>query len=270
MIQSPSLSLLRADGADAADFLQGQLTLDITRLRPMHWAPSGYCSVQGKVLALFWVLRLEQNFLLACTQSLATAIGERLRRFTLHRQVTICADTRTLFFTAASGFDDPRAINAPQENTLCFSPCTGLQAIIATTAPAQCLNPNAVILALIEARIPLLDTATQEGFLPQMLGLEELGGLDYDKGCYVGQEVVSRALHKAPVRRHLKHLRATVSRDAAPPIAGTPLCHKTRTAAVVVQAACTDATIEALAVVQDRYLESPLQERGQSPVFFVL
>lgn len=270
MIQTPLLSLLRADGADAADFLQGQLTLDIARLRPMHWAPSGYCSVQGKVLALFWVLRLEEGFLLACAQSLVTAIGDRLRRFTLHRQVTIRADARALFFTASHGLADQRVISAPQENILCFSPCTDLQAIIATTAPKHCLDANAVVLALIEARIPLLDTATQEGFLPQMLGLEELGALDYDKGCYVGQEVVARAWHKAPVRRHLKRLRATVSGDAAPPITGTPLCHEARTAAVVVQAARTDATLEALAVVQDRYLESPLQERDQYPVFFVL
>ena len=270
MIQAPSFSLLHADGADAADFLQGQLTLDIARLRPMHWAPSGYCSVQGKVSALFWVLRLEEGFLLACAQSLATATGDHLRRFTLHRHVTIRPAARHIFFTAASVVADARAITAPRTDTLCFSPCAGLQATVAPGASANCLDPNAIVLALIKARIPLLDTATRERFLPQMLALEAIGALNYDKGCYVGQEAIARAWHKAPVRRHLKRLRATAPAGAALPAAGTTLYHDARAAAVVLQSARDDGTIEALAVVQERDYANPLQERAQALVFSVL
>ncbi len=267
MCQAPLFSLLRASGADAADFLQGQLTLDIAQLRPMHWAPSAHCAVQGKVLALFWVLRLDEGFLLACAPSLAATIGERLRRFILRQQVRIRAEPRQLFFTAASGTADGRAITAPATDTLCFSPCAGLQATIAATAAANRLGANAVILALITARIALLDAATQEKFLPQMLDLEEIGALHYDKGCYLGQEAIARAWHKAPVRRHLKRLRAAIPADATTPPAGTTLYHQDRAAAVVLQTARNGKSIEALAVVQDRDSGKPLRDRARVLVF---
>ena len=267
MCQAPLFSLLRADGADAADFLQGQLTVDIARLRPMHWVPSAHCAVQGKVLALFWVLRLDAGFLLACAPSLAATIGERLRRFILRRQVGIETEPRRLFFTAAPGAADGRAITAPATDTLCFSPCAGLQATIAATAAANRLGANAATLALITGRMALLDAATREKFLPQMLDLEEIGALHYDKGCYLGQEAIARARHKAPVRRHLQRLRAAASAEATTPPAGTTLYHDDRAAAVVLQAGRNGKSIEALAVVQDRDCSKALRDRARALVF---
>jgi folate-binding protein YgfZ len=68
----------------------------------------------------------------------------------------------------------------------------------------------------IRAGRPLVSAATQDQFVPQMLNLEKIGGVDFQKGCYPGQEIVARAQYRGEVKRRLKHLQAPAGTELKP------------------------------------------------------
>ena len=68
----------------------------------------------------------------------------------------------------------------------------------------------------IRAGRPLITSATQDQFVPQMVNLEKLGGIDFQKGCYPGQEIVARAQYRGQVKRRMVHAHAPVGTQLAP------------------------------------------------------
>jgi folate-binding protein YgfZ len=95
-------------------------------------------------------------------------------------------------------------------------------------------------LACIDAGSVLISQATSEQFLPQMLGLVEIGAVDFDKGCYLGQEVVARAQHRGEVKRKLHRFSGSLP---APESGARLIDGSGRESGTLVQvAACTDAT----------------------------
>ena len=79
---------------------------------------------------------------------------------------------------------------------------------------------------LFEARLPLVTAAISDQFLPQMLGLTDLGAVDFSKGCYLGQEIVARAEHRGTVKRRLFAFAGTAAvtqHDASAPVPGDPV-----------------------------------------------
>ena len=68
----------------------------------------------------------------------------------------------------------------------------------------------------IRAGRPFISAATQDQFVPQMVNLEKLGAVDFQKGCYPGQEIVARAQYRGQVKRRMVHLRAPAGSDLRP------------------------------------------------------
>jgi folate-binding protein YgfZ len=98
--------------------------------------------------------------------------------------------------------------------------------------------------AELRAGLPYIQAQTRESFLPQQLNLDLLGALSYDKGCYIGQEVVARA-KRAPTRRRMYRFAA----PCPPPEAGAVVMAEGASAGEVVQAVATEPGCELLAVV---------------------
>ena len=111
----------------------------------------------------------------------------------------------------------------------------------------------------IAARFAQILPATQDQFLPQMLGLEENGGLSYAKGCYIGQEIIARAHSRAPVRRHLQLLQSETAQNSLL-AAGDTLYVEEQAAANIIESYIENDCLIALAVVQDRYADSLLSD----------
>ena len=82
-------SLLKVSGADAETFLQGQLSNDISKLDALSVQLNAYCQHQGKILALFWVMRYEDSFLLSFPSDLLEEIKPRLQMFVIMSDVVI-------------------------------------------------------------------------------------------------------------------------------------------------------------------------------------
>lgn len=230
-------------GQDRKEFLQGQLTTNLSTLEQNYWIPTAYCSLQGKVLAIFWLAHFPDHYRICVSPDLSDTLEKRLRLYTLGKRITIEKITDT---------------------TLTFTASTTRTATLAEKQLVLGGIETNNMLTLITAKLADITVATSDQFLPQMLGLEDNGGLSYEKGCYVGQEVIARAHYKGGINRHLQHLIG----DGALSIGQILQTQTGVPAATILQSATdTEGKTHALAVVQDRYIDSILiTEEGQFQV----
>ena len=194
--------LLSVSGDDARDFLHAQLTSDIQGLAADRAALAGWCSAQGRLLATFLVIPAAQGFLLQLARDLAPAVARRLRMFVLRSKVKIAdeSDAWTQHGIWDADFQQPDVAWKDGVATV----RVGERRYIQLGSKEQ---PNASeedwILHEIRAGRPFISSATQDKFVPQMVNLEKLGGVDFHKGCYPGQEIVARAQYRGQVKRRM-------------------------------------------------------------------
>jgi folate-binding protein YgfZ len=218
---------LRFHGSDAKTFLQGQLTCDLDQVTSDQAQFGGYCTPKGRLLANFMLLSTSQDYLMHLPADVSASVAERLRKFVLRSDVRIEREggLRALGLTgpAASGLlqqelgAPPRRqlavalharasmVRLPGENFLVLAASTEMAALWESLAKravpvgAECWN-----WVQIQAGVPWITAATQDQFLPQMIGLDAIGGVSFDKGCYTGQEIVARTHYLGEVKRKLR------------------------------------------------------------------
>jgi len=224
------LGALRVNGADARAFLQAQLTNDVEHL-PQHRARlAGWCSAKGRLLATFLVVPQAAGYLLQISRDLAPAVAKRLSMFVLRSKVTIVdvshetlqlgvwgagAEVRLAALGlelakdeyALAGSAGVAAIRMGNERFLVLGPAGEVAGIEARLA-LQGADEADWELAEIRAGRPRVVHATQDLFVPQMVNLEALGGVDFKKGCYPGQEIVARTQYRGQLKRRMVHARA--------------------------------------------------------------
>lgn len=172
-----SLSVIDVTGADAASFLQGQLTCDVKRLEAGKLSLGAWCNPKGRVIALFHIRPIDSGFALIVPESLAEAIVKRLTMYRFRAKVELASRGATAADLDGADFSEWLIDR--------------LRAGVATIAETQ-----------------------TEKFTPHMLNLDLLGAVSFDKGCYTGQEVVARTHYKGATRRRL--LQFTSDGNAAP------------------------------------------------------
>lgn len=211
-----NLALVRVSGPDARSFLQAQLTVDVTDVGTDRLVPAAWCTPAGRVTAVVTALPLGEDVVLLTHASLAAALVARMKMYVLRARVTLEADASCpLLGVIGDGPADAlaRALGCPL-------PAEGVvQAADAALAAMAGQRSRWVLIAredVLEAlcadlagRVPVADAApwdwldtvsgiptvtaaTTGHFLPQELNLDVLGGLDFRKGCYPGQEVIAR------------------------------------------------------------------------------
>lgn len=230
----PDHGVLRVSGADAQHFLQGQITCDLRELQPAHALHAAACSVQGRVQVLFLVLRDGENLLLVALRTQLPALLRRLQPYVLRAKVQFAdlSDTYSVLGLAGTNAaalpleaDSLRVgygVSAAQAQAryLLLVPTVGLNQVLARARNAGIQIGGQEVWTRLDIRdgIPEVPPELSEEFLPQMLNLDLLGGLSFQKGCYTGQEPIART-------RHLGHLkrRMYAGRGAAGLAVGQPL-----------------------------------------------
>ena len=203
--------LLSVSGADARDFLHAQLTNDIQNLAPERSLLAGWCSAKGRLLATFLVIPSPQGYLLQLARDLAPAVAKRLSMFILRSKVKVSdeSDSWAQFGVWDADWDASRVAWDGGRVTV---PLGERRFLRLEPASAPSLVPAAGEEAWagqeIRAGRPLITAATQDQFVPQMVNLETLGGIDFRKGCYPGQEIVARAQYRGQVKRRMVRLPA--------------------------------------------------------------
>lgn len=263
-------ALLGISGEDASAFLQGQLTCDVHKVTPVSARFGGYCTPQGRLLATFLLTWSPDGYRMLLAADLVDAIAARLRKFVMRSRVRIDRESGL----RAAGIGGPQSA-AAIGRAVGPAPMREMEAVLysSTTlvrlprALFVTLTPEADMPALwsalarearpagwaawewlqVHAGIAWISAATQDQFIPQMAGLDAIGGVSFDKGCYPGQEIVARTHYLGEVKRRLRH-----GHTEAPAAPGDLLVADGQTRAVVVNAAPSPrGGHDLLAVVQD-------------------
>lgn len=277
-----AVAILSVTGPDARSFLHAQLTQDLRELGPGRGAPAAWLDPQGRVRACFDVVPLADGFDLLGPASLADTLVARLGMFVLRADVAITRrDDITCF--AIIGDDAGLATAgislgpAPFAHTSAaggewlrlgpgLSYAWGDQAALAAVPGALGRAADtAATLAEIGLGRPQVDQATESRFTAQMLNLDLLGAIAFDKGCYPGQEIVARAHNLGTVKRRLFRYLAP---DAPPPPPGTTILDAAgKETGTVIRAARSEAGAELLAVTRIELVDSVLRLPGcQAPL----
>ena len=230
------LSVIRARGADAGTFLQGQLTQDVLLMKTSEARLAAWCSAKGRMLATMVVCKAAPDeFLMILSADLLAATLKRLKMFVMRAKCeltdasdTLCieglvgslaqeleASTTINSISTSVGFI--RASSQNDQEILLLLPPGWLQgqtcpralrlrkepppATIVTPATADTANISAWHALEISSGIARLTAPVSEAFVPQMLNYESTAGVNFKKGCYPGQEVVARSQFRGTLKR---------------------------------------------------------------------
>ena len=267
--------VIRAQGADAASFLHGQLTQDVQQLDEHGARLAGFCTAKGRLLASLIVWRAgADELLLACSADVLPATLKRLSMFVLRAKCRLSDASEAIALHGLAGDsaaqwlggDAPaspwrRANRADDVGThvLRLPDSEGASRYLLaapTDAPAPALPAlSAQDWAWLEvgSGVPRIVAATVEQFVPQMINFELVGGVNFQKGCYPGQEIVARSQYRGTVKR-----RAFVFDSTAPALPGQEVFHGAdaeQPAGMVVNAASLGGVHRALVEVKLAALE---------------
>ncbi|MBV9344355.1 MAG: folate-binding protein YgfZ [Gammaproteobacteria bacterium] len=205
------LGVLRVRGADARSFLQGQLSNDLQLLSAERALLAGYHNPQGRTIALLRLIELAPAEVLAVLpRELIEPVRTRLAKFVLRSKVTLSDESAGWRITGRLGAGGPldRVQRTPETLEIILSGGRALLLAASDSPRAPCpAGAQAWEQARLAAGEPQLYRATSEQFVAQMLNLDLLGAIAFDKGCYTGQEVIARAHYRGRVKRRLQRFR---------------------------------------------------------------
>lgn len=233
----PDWGLILVEGPDASSFLQGQLTNSVLGLSPTSSGAiaqgssaarlTGYCTAKGRLLASAWISLHSSpsvtQYALFVSRDLAAVFTKRLSMFVLRSKVAIrdVSEDWPVYGTME-----------PIEQLLTHLPADAIA--LAMQTPADTNSAKRIVFASqmtvdaqlnlsewnateVASGIPRILAATQDQFVPQMVNLESVGGVDFKKGCYPGQEVVARSQYRGAIKRRLFLAKVQIPSESCPP-----------------------------------------------------
>jgi folate-binding protein YgfZ len=226
----PDRGVVKVAGDDARGFLNGLITGDMTKVAPEQARYAALLTPQGKIIADFIVAEVDpaegQGFFLDCPRVLATLLVEKLNFYKLRAKV-ICEDLSEILGVMAvwdgSGateyglvYADPRLPALGQR--IMLPPHLAKEA--AADLGAELFEAAAYEAHRIAQGVPRggLDFIYGDAF-PHETDMDQLAGVDFDKGCYIGQEVVSRMEHRGTARSRI----VPIATEGFAPDAGVPV-----------------------------------------------
>ena len=224
------LGVIRATGTDAAAFLQGQLTQDLVSMGLDTARLAAFCNAKGRMQASFVILKRQQNeaskagdeFLMVCSADIVAQTLKRLSMFVMRAKLKLSDASADFMLFGLVG----NAVNLAANNLVGASdrnywskhdfegrssvflyPGAGSERVLCCV-PVELTPPQGADLPLdtwnwleVQAGIAMISQPIFEAFVPQMLNYESVGGVNFKKGCYPGQEVVARSQFRGTLKR---------------------------------------------------------------------
>lgn len=209
-------AVIAVKGTEARPFLQGLISNDMEGCAPGKGIYAALLTPQGKVLFEFFVTEHEDRFLIDCAALRASDLVRRLTFYKLRAKVDIALSPElkvaALWDGAAPAADGAAAFADPRMAALGVRLIGPLPQLQSTLAGVQLGDYRGYLLDL---GVPDSADVPPDTVFALDAGFEELGAIDFRKGCYVGQEVTARMKHRASARR--RFLVAQVNGDLPPP-----------------------------------------------------
>jgi len=203
-------SIIAFSGTDAGTFLQGQTTCDVLSLDGKNSIFGAICNPKGRAIILFHLFKVEDCYYMILSKDMKDSIIKRLKMFVFRSKVTIedVSDDYQILGAKTNEIKEVSIISnvrVQADNDLSmfvlsqdsFENLSRLENINVST---DCLKWQQI---LISECIPDINSLTTELFIPQMLNLDALDGINFQKGCYTGQEIIARMHYKGTVKRRL-------------------------------------------------------------------
>ncbi len=220
------LAIIKVTGKDAAKFLQGQLTCNINELTESNSFFAAFCNAKGRTISTLLILKNEANFLLVLPKELIGKVIKKLQMYILRSDVQLnnvtdefcligVTDTKNHDLLTSPPVTD-FAVTNDSEIIIKFPSNDHRYLIISSASRMELLwtqllqnddvytsNSNLWLYQDVSAGLPWLTEATSEEFIPQMLNIDKLGGISFNKGCYTGQEIIARTHYLGKAKREL-------------------------------------------------------------------
>jgi hypothetical protein len=227
LIPLAQFEVIRCYGADAQTFLHNQLSCDVAGLAPGKSTYGSYCTPKGRMLASFLLWHTEQGFFMQLPFSLREPIQKQLSKFILRSKVKVADASGDWKLIGVAGQDaralvqravgqapnavhevaqtaDAMVIRLPGERfEIVAARDQAPRNLEALSSGAKKADPEQWEWLDIRAGIPTIMPATQEAFVPQMVNLDLIGGVSFEKGCYPGQEIVARMHYRGTLKQRM-------------------------------------------------------------------
>jgi folate-binding protein YgfZ len=219
--------LISFSGDDAQTFLHNQLSCDVSALTATRSTYGAYCTPKGRMLASFLLWRSEQGFLMQLPSSLREPIQKQLSKFILRSKVKATDTSGDWTLIGVVGKDaaalvqrevgqapqglhevahtsDAMVIRLPGERfEIVAAKEKAFRIVEALGVGTGKTDPEYWEWLDIRAGVPTITPATQEAFVPQMVNLDLIGGVSFEKGCYPGQEIVARMHYRGTLKQRM-------------------------------------------------------------------
>ncbi|MCV6636455.1 folate-binding protein YgfZ [Candidatus Albibeggiatoa sp. nov. NOAA] len=225
-------AVIKASGSEAQTFLQGQLTNDIRQVIPSKAQLSAWCSPKGRMLVSFYICQRHDDYYLFLPKDSMEAVFKRLKMFVLRADVQLEDVSDKIVCMGVAGQNSTQLLQnlelaIPESELFASTLREGLTIInlpagssprywiihddvelmqtlwTKLSASATPIGRDAWELLDILAAVPTINTKLSEEFVPQMTNWQALGGLNFKKGCYTGQEVVARMKYLGSLKRRM-------------------------------------------------------------------
>ncbi|MEY2249407.1 CAF17-like 4Fe-4S cluster assembly/insertion protein YgfZ [Comamonas sediminis] len=270
------LGVIRAEGADAASFLQGQLSHDVQLLPVGQARLAAFLSAKGRMQASFIVIkRSAEEFWLITSRDVLPATLKRLSMFVLRAKCKLSDATEAVQLLGLAGdavpaearklapwqvlaLDDASIVRlyAAEGESRALLAAPAASALPAQITGSPTITAAAWQLSIVQAGVPLITATVVDAFVPQMLNFESVDGVSFKKGCYPGQEVVARSQFRGTLKRRMYRLAS-----AAQPQPGQEVFaanDDSQPVGTVVQSAASASGFEALVSMQIAAASAPL------------
>ncbi|QPK63273.1 folate-binding protein YgfZ [Methylomonas sp. LL1] len=215
------LAAIEVTGEDASPFLQGQLTCNINEITDTKASIAAFCNPKGRVISTLLIIKTQPGYILLLPRSLSEKVLTKLRIYVLRSKVHLTDKNDLLMLWGLYRPDPMEGFSLPDVDFHCSSNETLICIKLPSPAPRfLCITPAQAgphpfaenfnhgscdewRYGDISAGLPWFEAEQSEQYIPQMLTIDQLGGVSFDKGCYTGQEIVARTHYLGKAKRHL-------------------------------------------------------------------
>lgn len=203
MTTLPNWGLLEITGPDAKTFLQGQITCNMNELSTNKVQLAGHCNLKGRLESLFYIMSSDQledfpTYTLMMPRNMISHAIKQFKKYALFSKITLTDRSDTMPLIGVFGKNEN-----PAPPLKMFPGNDHRWIMISQDTMTFDATPLQWEVADLQAGFPMIYPETIDTFLPHHLNLDNLGALSFNKGCYLGQEIIARMHYKGNIKKHL-------------------------------------------------------------------
>lgn len=262
-------ALVRVTGGDAESFLHAQLSNSVTGMPAGEVRFAAWCNAKGRVWTLVRYWKDADAFILRMPADQVEDSVKRLRMFVLRSDVQLeSLDWHCIQFLGPDAESQAQLLDGQQDQSYRISlplawPTYEVWSPERLHSDLPQFPESLIALPRILAGQPEVFADQREEWIPQMLNLDKLDGIDFNKGCYPGQEIVAKLHYKGGLKQRM--FVASTPKTIASTVSGAPITDQTgKNVGQILEAAALQEEYRATAIVRTEVSESPLEVEGQA------